>query len=184
MQLGHLRLDRPQSATPPRRQRRTGSKREVKPGVWELAVSLGTGPDGRSRRRYRTVNGSEDDADIALTDLAETTQGPTRLGDLRVRELLDRYLTWLDDGSAIAPVESYRRIADTVIESACGRDFAALLDTADIDVLLRTAYSRGASPQELKEILTLLADTYRWARGRQWTSRNPTADTRVRDIVG
>src|SRR5204863_5238322 len=55
--LGHLRLDRPHAtATPPRRQRRTGSKREVKPGVWELAVSLGTGPDGRTRRRYRTIN--------------------------------------------------------------------------------------------------------------------------------
>ncbi|HVF15106.1 MAG TPA: hypothetical protein VM942_10930 [Acidimicrobiales bacterium] len=182
--LGHLRLDRPQRATPPRRQRRTGSKREVKPGVWELAVSLGAGPDGRTRRRYRTINGREEDADIALADLAETANGPTRLGDLRVRELLDRYLTWLDDGSATAPIESYRKIADTVIEPACGRDFAAILDTADVDDLLRTAYRGGASPQELREILALLTETYRWARGRRWTTRNPTADTRVRDIVG
>ena len=157
--------------------------REVKPGVWELAVSLGTGPDGRTRRRYRTINGNEEDADIALTDLAETTHGPTRLGDLRVRELVHRYLTWLDDGSCTAPVESYRQIADAVIEPACGRQFAAVLDTADVDVLLRTAYKSGASPQELKEVPTLLAETYRWARGRRWTSRNPTADTRVRDIV-
>ena len=184
VQLGHLRLDRPQKTTaPPRRQRRTGSKREVKPGVWELAVSLGTGPDGRTRRRYRTINGCEDDADQALTNLVETTFGPTRLGDLRVRELLDRYLTWLDDGTATAPIESYRKIADTVIEPVCGRQFAALLDTADVDVLLRTAHKGGASPQELKEILALLAETYRWARGRRWTTRNPTADTRVRDIV-
>ena len=183
--LGHLRLDRPQTATatPPRRQRRTGSKREVKPGVWELAVSLGTGPDGRTRRRYRTINGGKDDADQALTDLVETTFGPTRLGDLRVRELLDRYLTWLDDGTATAPIESYRKIADTVIEPVCGRQFAALLDTADVDVLLRTSHNGGASPQELKEILSLLAETYRWARGRRWTTRNPTADSRVRDIV-
>ncbi len=100
-----------------------------------------------------------------------------------MRELLDRYLTWLDDGTATAPIESYRKIADTVIEPVCGRQFAALLDTADVDVLLRTAHQGGASPQELKEILALLAETYRWARGRRWTTRNPTADTRVRDIV-
>ncbi|MEA2717300.1 MAG: hypothetical protein QOI99_1617 [Actinomycetota bacterium] len=186
VRLDHLRLDRPQKVTKttaPRRERRSGSKREVRPGVWELAVSLGTGPDGRTRRRYRTVNGSEEDADQALADLVETAHGPTRLGDLQVRELIDRYLTWLDDGSGSAPVESYRRIADTVIEPVCGRQFAALLDTADIDVLLRTAHKGGASSQELKEILALLADTYRWARGRRWTTRNPTADTRVRDIV-
>jgi len=187
VRLDHLRLDRPQKvtkATAPRRERRSGSKREVRPGVWELAVSLGTGPDGRPRRRYRTVNGREEDADQALADLVETAHRPTRLGDLQVRELLDRYLTWLDDGSGSAPIESYRKIADTVIEPVCGRVFAALLDTAEIDVLLRTAHKGGASPQELKEILALLAETYRWARGRRWTTRNPTADTRVRDIVG
>ncbi len=98
-------------------------------------------------------------------------------------ELIDRYLTWLDDGSGAAPIESHRRIADAVIQPAFGRQFAALLDTADIDVLLRTCHKGGASPQELKEILALLAETYRWARGRRWTTRNPTADTRVRDIV-
>ena len=158
--------------------------REVRPGVWELAVSYGLGPGGRTRRRYRTISGSEDDADQALGDLTETAHGPTRLGDLRVRELLDRYLTWLDDGSGTAPVENYRKIVDTAIEPVCGRHFAALLDTADIDGLLRTAHQGGASPQELKEILGLLAETYRWARGRRWTTRNPTAATRVRDIVG
>ncbi len=152
--------------------------------MWELAVSLGPGPDGRTRRRYRTILGDEGDANQALADLAETAHGPSRLGDLRVPELLDRYLTWLDDGSGAAPIESHRRIADTVIEPAFGRQFAALLDTADIDGLLRAAHQDGASRQELTEILALLAQTYRWARGRQWTTRNPTTDIRIRDIVG
>jgi hypothetical protein len=152
--------------------------------VWELAVSLGPGPDGRTRRRYRTVNGSEEDADQALADLVETAHGPTRLGDLRVRELVDRYLTWLDDGSVVAPMECHRRIADTVIEPAYGRQFAALLATGDIDGLLREAHQDGASRQELTEILALLAQTYRWARSRRWTTRNPTTGIRIRDIVG
>ncbi len=186
VRLDHLRLDLPKKvrkAAAPRRERRSGSKREVRHGVWELAVSLGTGPDGRTRRRYRTVNGSENDADQALADLVETAHGPTHLGDLQVRELIDRYLTWLDDGNGSAPVESYRRIADTVIEPACGRQFAALLDAADIDGLLRTAHNGGASRQELQEILTLIAQTYRWARGRRWTTNDPTSSVQIRDIV-
>jgi hypothetical protein len=187
VRLDHLRLDRPQMATraaSPRRERGSGSKREVRPGVWELAVSLGPGPDGRTRRRYRTILGDEGDANQALADLAETAHGPSRLGDLRVRELIDRYLVWFDDGSAAAPLESHRRIADTVIEPACGRQFAVLLDTADIDGLLREAHQDGASRQELTEILALLAQTYRWARARRWTTRNPSAGIRIRDIVG
>jgi hypothetical protein len=100
-----------------------------------------------------------------------------------VRELIDRYLTWLDDGSGSAPCESYRKIADTVIEPVCGRQFAALLDTADIDVLLRTTYKGGASRQELQEILGLIAQTYRWARGRRWTTNDPTSSIQIRDIV-
>ena len=88
VRLDHLRLDRPQTvarAASPRRERGSGSKREVRPGVWELAVSLGPGPDGRTRRRYRTILGDEGDANQALADLAETAHGPSRLGDLRVR---------------------------------------------------------------------------------------------------
>ena len=110
--------------------------------------------------------------------------GPVASATCGCGELLDRYLTWLDDGSGAAPIESHRRIADTVIEPAFGRQFAALLDTADIDGLLRAAHQDGASRQELTEILALLAQTYRWARARRWTTRNPTTDIRIRDIVG
>lgn len=187
VRLDHLRVDRPQPMTKPaspRRERGSGSKREVRSGVWELAVSLGPGPSGRTRRRYRTVDGTEDDADQALADLAETAHGPSRLGDLRVRELIDRYLTWLDDGTGTAPVGSYRKIADEVVEPALGRQFAVLIDTADVDGLLRAAHQDGASRQELTDVLALLAQAYRWARGRQWTTRNPTTDIRIRDIVG
>ena len=107
--LGHLRLDRPQTVEQRHRLAASAAadrSARSSPGVWELAVSLGPGPDGRTRRRYRTIHGGKDDADQALTDLVETAYGPSRLGDLRVPELLDRYLTWLDDGTATAPIES------------------------------------------------------------------------------
>lgn len=78
-------------APPPRRRRGSGSKREVGPGVWQLMVSDGAGRSGRPRRRTMRVHGPEALADEVLKAFAETAIAPSRLGDLRVRELIDRY---------------------------------------------------------------------------------------------
>ena len=91
MRLDHLRLaPKRQPAHASRRRRGTGSMREVRPGVWRLTVSDGPGSDGHPRRRHRMVHGDEHDALEDLALLAETTNEPTRLADLRVRELVDR----------------------------------------------------------------------------------------------
>lgn len=49
---------------------RSGSKREVRPGVWEVSASCGYREDGRQRRAYRRVHGTEADADAARAELA------------------------------------------------------------------------------------------------------------------
>lgn len=91
VRLDHLRLaPKRQPAHASRRRRGTGSMREVRPGVWRLTVSDGPGSDGHPRRRHRMVHGDEHDALEDLALLAETTNEPTRLADLRVRELVDR----------------------------------------------------------------------------------------------
>lgn len=48
-----------------------GSKRELKPGVWQIRVSNGTREDGTRRTAYRTVHGSEVEADAAIVRLAD-----------------------------------------------------------------------------------------------------------------
>ena len=118
VRLGHLRLVAP-AADRTRRRRGSGSLREVQPGVWRLAVSDGPGQGGEARRRFRTVRGTRQDADETLQLFSETTNHPTSLGDLRVRELLDRYVAWLDEADAVPA----RRIADTLIEPHIGREF-------------------------------------------------------------
>ena len=75
-----------------RRRRGSGSLREVHLGTWQLVVSDPPGQNGRTRRRYRSVHGTRRDAEQTLRLLVESTESPIRLGDLRVRELLDRYL--------------------------------------------------------------------------------------------
>ena len=47
-----------------------GTKREVRPGLWEVSVSNGYREDGRQRREYRYVEGTEADADAELVSLA------------------------------------------------------------------------------------------------------------------
>lgn len=45
------------------RKRRTGSLREVRPGVWEISVSLGRDVSGRWKRTHRTVEGDRQAAE-------------------------------------------------------------------------------------------------------------------------
>lgn len=60
--------------------RPVGSKREKSPGVWEVSVSCGHRPDGRKRRKSRTVHGTESDADAALLRLADDMGAASALG--------------------------------------------------------------------------------------------------------
>ena len=47
-----------------------GSKREIRPGVWQIRVSSGTREDGTRRIAYKTVKGSEVEADAAIVQLS------------------------------------------------------------------------------------------------------------------
>lgn len=48
-----------------------GTKREIKPGVWEIGVSCGYREDGRRRYAWRRVHGNEVEADAAIVRLAD-----------------------------------------------------------------------------------------------------------------
>lgn len=127
------------------------------------------------------MHGSEAEAEEMLDTFAETAIAPSRLGDMRVRELIDRYLRWVDDIDAEERTRLHR-LAQDVIEPAVGRHFAALLDAAAVTELLEHARG-GASPQELRELHQLIHGAYRWARDNGWSSVDPTADVALRDIM-
>lgn len=181
VRIEHLRVlgSEGEGATGRRRRRGSGSLREVHPGTWQLVVSDPPGQYGRTRRRYRTVHGTHRDAEQALRLLVESTESPVRLGDLRVRELLDRYLEWLDDAEAA----SARTLVERLIEPHLGRHHAVLLDVGAVHDLLRRLHDEGAGRSQLSQVLALLAAAYRWARNQRWTTVDPTTDVDVRDIV-
>ena len=181
VRIDHLRLaPKRQPVHAMRRRRGTGSMREVRPGVWRLTVSDGPASDGRPRRRHRTVHGDENDALDALALLAETAHEPTRLGDLRVRELVDRYLCWLAPDRNAARL---RRLATTRIELAIGLEYAALLEGGLIEQAMKRLRAEGARNDEIRATYRLLRDTYAWARRRRWTRVDPLRDLTLDDIL-
>lgn len=188
--VDHLRLDEASGdpprdhgpAPPPRRRLGSGSKREVGPGVWQLMVSDGPGRSGRPRRRTMRVHGSEAHADEVLEAFAETAIAPSRMGDLRVRELLDRYLSWIDDDVTSDERTRLRHLADDVIDPGVGSHFAALLKDSDVIELLDHLRDAGATSAELRELRQFISGAYRWARNNGWTSLNPTADVGLREV--
>jgi hypothetical protein len=185
VRVAHLRVVRPSApiGSRARRTRGTGSMREVRAGVWRLTVSDGPGPDGQPVRRNITVRGNRREAAARLEDLAETTHGPTRLGDMRVRDLIDRHLAWLDDGTDTKRLASLRHLAAAQTEAAIGGEYAALLDARAVRRALASAYRNGASSAEVRELLNITRAAYQWAQHRRWTSRDPTLDINVRDIT-
>lgn len=58
-----------------------GSKREIRPGVWEIRVSKGYRTDGKQRTATRTVHGSEVQADAAIVQLASEMGRSMCVGD-------------------------------------------------------------------------------------------------------
>lgn len=59
----------------------TGTKREVRPGVWQVRVSMGYAHDGRQRRVSKTIHGTERDADAAISALIGDMARSSTAGD-------------------------------------------------------------------------------------------------------
>lgn len=183
--LGHLSLSpAPFQQRPPRvrRRRGSGSIREVRPGAWEVAITEGTTPSGRSRRRYLTIRGARADAERTLDRLVQETRR-SDLGDLRVRELVARYLDWLADGANDTAVDRDRTVLHTVIDPELGAELATLVSPLDIETALRRILTNSRSPEKVREALRLLRHAYRWAIQRHWCTDDPTSGITTRDVT-
>jgi integrase len=58
-----------------------GTKREIRPGVWQIGVSSGYREDGKRRQAWRTVHGNEVEADAAIVRLAQEMGRCVSVGD-------------------------------------------------------------------------------------------------------
>ena len=58
-----------------------GTKREIRPGVWEIGVSCGYREDGKRRYAWRRIHGNEVEADAAIVKLANEMGRSLTVGD-------------------------------------------------------------------------------------------------------
>lgn len=176
--IDHLSLS-PASAgrpVPKRRARSTSSVREVGRGVWEIAVTDGTTPNGRPRRRFATIHGSRHIAEQSLTELVRATSRED-LGDLRVHELVGRYLEDHSGGQHVdAEVDPDQALLRDVIGPSLGGYLAGIITAVDIERALEQAVRGGMPPPDVRAALRLLRRSYQWAKRRRWRADDPTAD--------
>jgi len=163
---------------PGRRPRGAGSLRELRPGVWKIAIAVNDTVDGGTRRRTLTVRGTRDDAERALADLARPARRD--LGDLCVRELVGRYLDELRAEDSVG-LEHDRRMLYELIDPALGAQPAASFSPAGVEHAMRAVYlDLGAEP--VRHALGLLRAAYRWANQQCWCDTNPADDITVRSL--
>ena len=183
VQLEHLSLSptRSGAASSKRRPHGAGSIREVRPDVWQIAVTDGKTPDGRPRRRFLTVHGTRQAAECVLADLLAATMRED-LGDLRVRELVGRYLETVPnsrDGHQAGTGHDQRLLRD-VITPRLGDELAALGTGRDIERALDAAAHDGVPLGDVRDALRLLRRSYQWAKRRRWRADDPTAEIDTR----
>jgi hypothetical protein len=138
---------------------------------------------GTYRRHWETFHGNEAEADARLARLAESVRLPHRFGDMRVRELIDRYLTWLEDGHHHPKVTNWRRLNDQILDPALGARRAVLVDTADVFEFLRDQHQAGTPRDVIKDLRALLVQSWNWAQQHRWTNQNPPTDVPLRDVI-
>jgi hypothetical protein len=177
--VSHLSLS-PAAATEPttvrRRRRGTGSVRELRPGAWEIAFTIDPPIDGRAPRRHMTVEGDRDDA-VAELERIRSLLARDDLGDLRIRELVGRYLDDLHRGPAATGDHD---LLHDILEPALGSEIAALATTGHIHQALDNQAKHGAPLPDVRDALRLVRASYRWAIARRLHDEDPTADIDTR----
>ena len=184
VRVDHLSVTPAAVATRPsaggdRRPKGSGSIRQLRAGVWEVTVNDGKTPDGRPRRRSKTVHGNRGDAEQAAVALAATVRRD--LGDLRVRELVGRLLEErARDGER--GLERNQRVLREIIEPAIGDLLARDLSAVDV-VRAFTAVYRAVGSDPTRHALGLVRDAYRWAIRQRWCDENPITSITVRTLM-
>src|SRR4051794_26573469 len=90
-----------------------GSMREIRPGYWQLRVSLGRDPiTQKPKYRTRGLRGSKREAGRALSQLvADVTNGKAEPSSDSVNALLDQWLAHIEhEGRSPTTMRGYRSL--------------------------------------------------------------------------
>ncbi len=158
----------------PRRPSGSGSLHEVRPGVWELRVSVGRDPTtGSYERVTRMFEGNRTQAQRALSKLvSEASAGAVKVGSAMMDSLFDAWLAHLRRiGRSPNYITGARRKIGHNLRPAMGAKLARKVSVASLDQLLGQlgAPNRPGGPlsaatiRQHKQILSAVF-TFAWKR--------------------
>ena len=162
--------------------------RLVRPGSWELRITIGRWSNGRPRTMTRTVVGAEQvgggGSSGGIRGRGEECAS-ARLSEFSfwtVDEAIDRFLTeHLADekGRAYKTISDYRNLHHRWFSAGIGAKAVIRVDPEDMDQLFGEMRKAGLSASRLNQAKSLDSPFFRWAKRRGITSRNPMADFQI-----
>lgn len=156
-----------------------GTKRQVRPGVWELRV--GAGPDPARPGRYlqvsRTFHGSETKANKALAALVtEVDQRRHRGGStITVAALLAEWLTHVEPGLSPTTLRNYRLIVDKRLVPELGDIPLGRLTVRRVDAFYTKLTAEGLAPATVRRHHAVLRKAFAQAEAWEYVDRNVVA---------
>jgi len=152
-----------------------GSKREIRPGVWELRVHAGTDlVTGKPRYVSRTVHGGPRLVSREMARLVAEVSAKRVVGtNVTFGSLLDTWLGHLEAlGRSPTTIKGYRSKVESAIKPALGDVSLDRLGPADLDRFYRSRVQYGNSPRTIagmhRVISSVLSQAVRWG----WADSN------------
>lgn len=137
-----------------------GSKRELRPGVWELRVSLGKDPaTGKWKQLSKTFRGGSRAADAALRDLVDE-RVPARSDGVGATfgQLLDE---WLDETERLdlspTTIRNYKSQVEHTIRPRLGKVLLSRLTPKHLDDLYGVMKDGGSSAKSIRNIHAIIS---------------------------
>lgn len=145
--------------------------REIRPGIWELAVSAA------GTRHYRTVHGTEADAASVLVTFAAQVTG--RFEDTEA--LVAAYLAHLEEDRSPATLRRYRQLWRQWLSPALGPTPPDELTRRRLQDSLTTMAEAKQSPSSVHQAAVLLSGCLAWAQRQSHLGANPALGLRLPD---
>lgn len=160
--------------------RGAGSKRETQSGVWKLTVVAGVESDGRPKRAYRSVRGTDKEATKALAAfVAEVGDGENialrSMTILTVDDLVAWYLAFARDDRGLdhSTVTGYEDVYRNWLKPQLGHVRASGLKNEHLTRVFGAMRRAGMSHSRMNNARALLSGAYKWGRRQHRVSSNP-----------
>ncbi len=159
--------------------------RLVRPGTWELRVTVGRWEDGRPRTLNRSVaaNTEAEAAAQLVTFIDETSRAQLpdsrHERDVSVDEAIERFLTEYlanEKGRADKTITDYRYLHQKWFSPTIGARPVKRIESSVMDDLFGQMRREGLSASRLNQAKSLYVPFFRWAKRRGMTLGNPMAD--------